>query len=333
MTTRLPPGLVAWNRRGATLRIFGHEVFALDEGPRDGETVVLLHGFPSSSYDFHAVLPRLAERRRVVVHDHLGFGLSSKPAPPSGYGAARGAAAFSYSLLEQAEIAVEVWRALGIRRAHVVAHDYGTSVATELVARAERRLLPFEIVSLTLCNGSVHLELARLTPSQRLLRRPLLGPVFARAASPQLFKAQLRRILGRSLPDDELDAMWAGIEHGGGRARMPALSSYLDERVRFRGRWIGALARFEGPAHVLWGRKDPVAVVAIAERLAAEIPRARVTWLDDLGHYPMLEDPERWAEAANRFLDEVAGANEAGASEAGAESTSGRWPAAPLTDG
>jgi pimeloyl-ACP methyl ester carboxylesterase len=230
----------------------------------------------------------------VIVHDHLGFGLSDKP---PGY---------SYSLIEQAEVALEVWRALGVRRGHLLAHDYGTSVATEILARRARGLCPIDLASVTLSNGSVHLELAHLTPSQRLLRSPA-GPLFARLVRPSLIKAQLRRILGRpdAVAEVELDLMLAGIDRGGGRRRLPEISRYLEERVRFRDRWIGALTQLDVPAHVLWGRRDPVAVPAIAEQLAAEIPSARLTWIDDLGHYPMLEDPGRWARAAAAFIDDV----------------------------
>src|SRR5262249_17419645 len=143
---------------------------------RVGAPLVVLHGFPSSSLDFRAALGRLSRGRRVVVHDHLGFGLSSKPER------------YSYSLIEQAEVAVELWRSLGITRAHVLAHDYGTSVATELVARHARGLLPFEPMSLTLCNGSVYIEMAHLTPSQRLLKNRLVAPIFARLASKPVFE-------------------------------------------------------------------------------------------------------------------------------------------------
>jgi len=283
-----------WLARGTRHRIFGHEVFAVVHGEdAPGRAPLLvLHGFPSSSRDFAAALPRLAEGRRVVVHDHLGFGYSDKP---TGY---------SYSLLEQAEVALALWRSLGIARGHLVAHDYGTSVATELLARRERDLCPVDFASVTLCNGSVHIDLAHLTPSQELLRRPVLGPIFARLARKSIFVAQLRRILGdpRSVSDAELDAMWEGLVRDGGRARLPALAGYMGERTRFRERWIGPLTRLDLPAHVLWGRRDPVALPAIAEQLTAEIPRAELTWLDDLGHYPMLEAPERWAGAALEFV-------------------------------
>jgi pimeloyl-ACP methyl ester carboxylesterase len=288
----------AWRARGEIREVFGQQVFCVVAGPEGGEPLLLLHGFPSSSLDFHGALPMLSARYRVIAPDHLGFGFSAKPA------------VYSYSLLEQAEVTIALLRGLGVSRAHVLAHDYGTSLATELLARRERVGLPFEIASLTLCNGSVHLDLAHLTPSQQLLRSRVLGPIFARIANRKVFAAQLRRILGdpASVPEAEIEAMWEGIEREQGRSRLPALASYMDERIRFRERWIGALRRLDVPAHVLWARRDPVAVMAIAEALVAEIPGARSTFLDGLGHYPMIEAPERWALAARAFLDEVCAA-------------------------
>lgn len=285
----------AWRARGRELEIGGRGVFAVDVGPRDGEPLLVLHGFPSSSSDFHRVVDRLADRHRVVLHDHLGFGLSDKPAD------------YSYSLLEQADIALSVWRALGIERGHLVAHDYGTSVATELVARRERGLLPLEVTSLTLANGSVLIELARLRLSQRIARSPRLGPAFGRLIWRGYFLRVMRRLWGdpaRAIEAD-LDAMWLGIRHADGQQRMHAISGYIDERFRFRERWVGALQRFDRPAFVLWARRDPVAVPAIGSGLAEIIPGARLEWLDELGHYPMLEDPHAWSDRLLGFLSSI----------------------------
>jgi len=282
-----------WRARGSFHRVFGHRIFAASFGPEDAEPLLLLHGFPTSSHDFHRIVPILAERYRVIVHDHLGFGWSDKPE------------AYSYSLIEQADAALGLYRALGIERGHLFAHDYGTSVATELVARRARGMLPIALSSVVLSNGSVHIELARLTLSQRLLRSERLGPLFARFASKAVFAAQMRRIVGdpRALDDTEIDAMWEGMTRAGGRARLPAISRYLDERVRLWNRWIGALSTLDVPTLVLWGDRDPIAVPAIATTLAGEIPGAELRFLDGLGHYPMLEDPARFAGALLSFLD------------------------------
>lgn len=293
MTVVLDDRLVAWRDRGRMLDVFGRRVFTREAGPPDAPALLVLHGFPTSSHDFGEALPQLAERHRVVLFDFLGFGLSEKHPDDS------------YSLLEQAEVAIEVWRRLGVGHGHLVAHDYGTSVATELLARRERALCPIELDSVTLCNGSMHIELAQVSVAQKLLRSPLLGPTFARLSTRRLFGANMRRIFGRpdAVSEPQLDAMWAGIVHDDGSRRLPAISQYLHERRRFWHRWIGALTRLDLPTHVVWGRRDPIAVVAIAEALLAEIPGARATWLPLLGHYPMLEDPQAWAEAVVGFVD------------------------------
>lgn len=288
----LPAQVSDWQSQGTRKSIFGRDVFVFDSGGPNEETLVILHGFPTSSFDFHRVMPHFTKRFRVVIHDHLGFGLSDKPRD------------YSYSLFEQAEVAMEIWRGLGIHKAHLLAHDYGTSVATEVLARRERGSCPVDLQSVTLANGSVFIELAHLTPSQVALRNKTLGPVFARLSSKVVFQAQLRKIFGTpdAVSKDELDAAWALLVHADGKLVLPAISSYLDERTRFKQRWIGALAKLELPAHVLWGRRDPVAVPAIAEALADTIPRVHLTWLDELGHYPMLEDPTRWAENVLKFF-------------------------------
>lgn len=288
----LLPELERWHDRGRTVSVFGLPVFCLEQGSRAAEPLLVLHGFPTSCFDFHRTVETLASRFRVVMHDHLGFGFSAKPA------------GYSYSLFEQAEVALGVWRAAGITRGHLLAHDYGTSVATELLARRERGLLPCELLSVTLSNGSLYLELARLRLAQRLARSPHLGPLFGRLVPGSYFKRVMRGLWGNPARADEedLEAMWQGIRHREGHRRSHQVSSYLDERHRFRHRWLGALQRLDLPVHILWGRRDPVAVAAIAERLAAEVPNAALTWLDALGHYPMLEDPSAWAEAVVSFL-------------------------------
>ena len=259
-----------------------------------GEPLLYLHGFPTSSFDLRPALPFLAGKRRVVTHDHPGFGLSEKPAD------------YSYSLVEQAEVALAVWGALGVTRGHLVAHDYGTSVATELCARAVRGPLPFRISSVTFCNGSMMLELAKLRVTQRLLRSRVVGPWFARRATYRMFRLQMRRIFAKpdAVSERELELHWWLITNGGGRDRMHQLSSYLDERVRFRQRWIGSLRSLASagvPVHVVWGRKDPIAVPEIARRVAGEAG-VEVVWLDGLGHYPMLEDPAAWAAAIDAAI-------------------------------
>lgn len=281
-----------WRDRGRLVPTRDGDVWTLDMpgGDAGATPVLLLHGFPSSSYDFAGVVNRLTARRRVVALDFPGFGLSCKPRD------------HGYSLFEQADVVLEVARTLGLRRAHVWAHDMGTSVATELLARRERGLCPLDVATLTLMNGSVHVEMAHLTIGQKILRSPM-GGAFARLSNRTTFETQLRRTFVREPDAETLHAMWELISRDGGVTLLPATIRYVEERRRFRSRWIGALERFDAPLLVAWGRRDPVAVIAIAERLAQGTPGARFETWDDLGHWPQIEDPARVTATVTSFWD------------------------------
>ncbi|MGF1464626.1 MAG: alpha/beta fold hydrolase [Sandaracinaceae bacterium] len=295
MTQVFPRSVESWRDQGRFEAIGDQRVFVVQAGGGTEVPVVFLHGFPTSSYDWHRIWAELDGRPRLAL-DLPGYGLSSKPID------------YSYSLLEQAEVVIEVLRRAGLDRGHVVDHDMGTSVLTELLARRERgHLAGFEPASITLMNGSVHIDMTRLTPSQKLLMSPV-ADLFVRASRYPVFKWQLSRILGQALHDEELRALWALLRADDGHQRLPAIMRYVDERSIFKHRWIGALTRLDLPTLVAWGPKDPVAVMAIAERLADEIPGARLVPLEGLGHYPQLEDPHAvlsvlrafWREAEDR---------------------------------
>ncbi len=283
----------AWRARGRTVDTADGRIFAVELGAGGGVPVLVLHGFPTSSWDFAEAAAALAgSGRRVVLFDFLGFGFSDKPHDAG------------YALFEQADVAVAVARAFGIGRAHLWAHDMGTSVATELLARRERKLLPFDVTSVVLMNGSVHVEMAAPTAGQRLLKSPA-GPAFARMARRSIFVAQLRRIFAHAPDDAVLDAMWSLLAREDGPLRLPMIIRYMEERVRFRRRWIGALERIDLPVLVAWGAKDPVARMAIGERLARETPGADLVSWDDLGHYPQVEAPARVAGSVAEFFARV----------------------------
>lgn len=240
-------------------------------------------------------MSELRAKRRVIVADMVGYGLSSKPE------------GFSYSLEAQADVLLELWQKLGVRRAHFVAHDMGTSVLCAMLARRAKGTLPIEVDSVTFSNGSVFIEMARLTPSQKLLRNSYVGPLFASLGSRLVFGLQLRRIFGRadSVPSVELDAMWELLCANDGRKRLPAIIRYIDERYEKATQWLPPLSKLDVPSLVLWGELDPVSIVEIGERLAREIPASQLVKLTGVGHYPMVEDPARFTAALEAFFARV----------------------------
>ena len=276
-----------WRAQGMIHRVGNHALFCVDTGG-DKPPLVILHGYPTSSYDYWRVLPLLTERFRVIIHDHIGFGFSDKPRD------------YSYSLFEQADHALMLWRNLDVTEAHLLAHDYGTSVATEILARRNLGHEPVKLHSLTLCNGSMHIEMANLRLIQKLLNTPRVGEVIARVASERLFRRNIRKLFVDSsgVSDDELRGMFTLMMGDGGRAVAPEIIHYLDERHKFWHRWIGALrATKDLPVHIVWARQDPIAVEQMAHVLHGEISTSDLQLLDNAGHFPMIEVPGRWAEA------------------------------------
>ncbi len=285
-----------WRAQGDVREVFGRRLFVVDSGAEGGAedrpALVLLHGYPTSSFDFHRVWPSLKAHYRVIVHDHLGFGLSDKPAD------------YSYTIHEQADFALMLWQQLGVRSAHLFAHDYGTSVATEVLARWNRGFRPVHLASVTLCNGSMHIELARLRLIQKLLRHRTFGPLVARLSSQRVFDRNMRQLWcdPTVLDQDDLDAMWLMLTADGGRMVLPKISQYLRDRVLYWHRWVGALQHSQLPLAFLWGSEDPIVGRDVAEVHHAEAPGSRLTLLDGVGHYPMLEAPQRWTEALLSLL-------------------------------
>ena len=298
MTAALPDSVREWRAGGGLVGTGAGSVF-VRSGPARGEqrgrgpTVLLLHGFPSSSYDFREVTGRLGDYGWLTL-DFLGFGLSDKPR------------AHRYSLFEQADIVEEVVRAAGADDAPVVlvAHDMGTSVATELMARDLSGVLTFDLRAAVLTNGSVILERASLRPIQKVLRGPA-GPLAARLTSARGFARGFSRLFSREHPLSarEAEAQWALLSRQHGDRILHLLSGYLDERVRFAPRWHGAVRDWPKKLGFLWGTGDPVATTDVLAGLRELRPTAEVIELLGIGHYPQIEVPEAFAVGTRQLLE------------------------------
>jgi pimeloyl-ACP methyl ester carboxylesterase len=278
-----------WRDGGTWLSTSAGRVFTRS-APGDGPTVLLLHGYPSSSYDYRMVVRHLAGRAWLTL-DFLGFGLSDKPRP------------HRYSLLEQANIVQEVVAEAAPGPVVLVAHDMGTSVTTELLARDLQGRLLFELQRVVLTNGSVILRRASLRPVQKLLRGPL-GPLAARLSSKTMFGREFARLFSADHPlsMEEADAQWALMSHNGGHRIAHLLISYLDERERYADRWHGAVREWPKPLSFLWALEDPVATTNVLDGLRELRPAADVVEMPGVGHYPQVEVPDVFTRAALSLL-------------------------------
>jgi pimeloyl-ACP methyl ester carboxylesterase len=286
----LTTDLESWRRAGQKLSYRGHSLFVQVDGkPRaDGDAVMLIHGFPTASWDFRHLWPRLAAADRVIALDLLGYGFSDKPRD------------HAYSVFDHADQVEAALAELGVRRCRILAHDYGDTVAQELLARGvERRASAgVRIDAVCLLNGGLFPEAHRPTAIQRLLASPL-GPLVARATNQRAFRKSLAAVFGAATQPSaaDLDDAWALVAAGGGTHRIAhRLIGYMEERRRHRARWVQVLAAPPVPIRVINGAADPVSGAHMIVRYREVVRDADVVSLPGVGHYPQLEAPERFPE-------------------------------------
>jgi pimeloyl-ACP methyl ester carboxylesterase len=270
---------VALDLRGAERGVFVRRM-------GEGDPITLLHGFPSSSHDWAKVAPALAERHALLMPDFLGFGASDKPPD------------HDYSLTEQTDLVEALWAREGVTATALVAHDYGVSVAQELLARRAEGALAVELTALGLLNGGLYPDVHRPQPTQEALLDPEQGPQLAAAINEELFALSLRP----TFPDDydaagDSAEIWRSMERDDGIRIVHRLIRYMTDRRENEARWTGALETTDVPLRFVWGMLDPISGAHMAERIRERRPDAPLVALDHVGHWPQLEAPERVAEA------------------------------------
>jgi pimeloyl-ACP methyl ester carboxylesterase len=267
---------------------------------KPGQTLLLLHGFPESSYSYHLILEGMSRQfERIILFDFPGYGWSDKPIED-----------YSYSLMEQADVALAVWKHFGVRGGHLLAHDMGTSVAAELATRQVQDLLPgwFELgfLSFTFTNGSLLLGLSSLRITQKILLSRF-GSGMKHFTTYGLFRHQVKSAHGnQNLPEIEIQSLWEANQHQDGHRKAYLTIRYIRDRQRFeRTRWLPALGKVKVPIHLCWGEDDAVARVEMVHHLKKEVcPTAEVTIMKNVGHFGQLGSPEVWVESVGRFYDQ-----------------------------
>ena len=275
--------LEEWKAAGHYFKFKQHQIFVREEG--EGETLLLIHGFPTASWDWQQLWPALTQRYHVLAPDLLGFGFSDKPRN------------YPYSILDQANMIEALLQHKNVERVKIISHDYGDTVAQELVARFNTRQSKgekgLEIKHLCLLNGGLFPEVHRPLLVQKVLMSPLgfiVGRLFNRAKLGKNFK----NIFGPNTQptEAELDDFWTLIEGNGGRYVFHLLIRYMEERVQYRDRWVGALQATKIPLRFINGLADPISGAHMAERYKELIPNPDVVELEEIGHFPLIEAPQ-----------------------------------------
>ena len=289
----------------------------------DLPVMLFLHGFPTFSYDFKDLYDVMKGSYHVVAADFLGFGFSDKPDN------------IDYKMMLQSDCVERVLRSVfkerslyrkgddeGLKTVIIIAHDYGVTVAQELMARQldkrktkKVRSSPsgdYDITSVVLLNGGLFPETHRPTMVQKLLLSPYLGPLATFVQSEKIFATALSSVFGNSTKPstEDLKMYWEIMIHKNGNKLGHKLINYIIDRRTYRERWVNALVTLSGeiPIRLINGPADPVSGAHMVHRYQELIPVKQqdiIILNGNIGHYPQLEAPESVLRAVRDFLDNV----------------------------
>lgn len=282
--------LDSWQNAGAYFDYSGNKVFYVDEGQRN--PIVFLHGYPSAGYDWKYIWDDLKPKHRLIAADFLGFGFSDKPKT------------LSYTIHLQTDMIVALLTKLGVKEYDLVAHDYGVSVAQELIHRQKAGTANYKIKTVCLLNGGLFPELHRPVLMQKLLVSPL-GPLLGKLFTEQRFSKSFGQVFA---PDKKPNAeamheFWQMIQYNNGQAIIHKMLHYIADRKANRDNWVGAIIDPPMPVRLINGSLDPVSGKHLANGYRAMVKNPDVVELPTTGHYPQVESPAEVLIAIKELVD------------------------------
>lgn len=271
-------------RRGEVVSL-GLRLPAIEVGPPEAEeSVVFLHGHPGSSRDWEPLLERVGRLGRAVAFDLPGLGKAEKPA------------AWDYGVGAYGSVVAGAIQALGIKRAHLVMHDLGGGAGLVWAATHPDAFASAVIMATgVLIDYSWH----PLAAAQRL---PLLGPAMVRMTNERGFKIALQQMQRRSrgLPDWFVDRLWKDYDLRSRRAMMRMYRASPPDGFE---RLAPVFRELDRPALALWGDKDPFVPPRQAHLQRESFPSAEVVIVENSGHWPWIDNPEKAIPPIVAFLE------------------------------
>ncbi len=261
------------------IKVDGLNLFYREAGPADAPTLLLLHGFPSSSRQYVKLMEALADRYHLVAPDYPGFGLSDAPAAED----------FGYSFDRLADVVEGFCEALGLHRFVAYLFDFGAPVGLRL---AERH--PEWIAGLVIQNGNAYEEGLSAMARDLVALRP--GQPGAEAAVMGLLTAEVTRMQyvgGTRQPERIAPEGWMLDQYlldlPGRKAIQVQLALDYHRNVQRYPAWQAWLREHRPPALIVWGRNDAFFPAAGAEAYRRDLPDAELHLLDT-GHFALEEE-------------------------------------------
>jgi pimeloyl-ACP methyl ester carboxylesterase len=275
------------------------EIFHVEMGDPDAPVLLLVHGWPTSSFDWSGAAGQLTDSFRVCALDVPGSGFSDKP-PGWGYSLARDEELIEFYLAE----------VINAGKAVIVGHDRGDSVALLHATRCAAGRSATVLEHLVLSNGNIFLPLSSLTAAQRHMLDKDSWPQVEAMLNPAVLAAGLGASTftpARAAGDPEVEALSAIFGYQDGIQVLHETIQYLLERADDEQAWLTGLAEASFPVSVIWGLNDTVSPPRVAsyvwdEYLMHKPGDNRLYFIPEANHYLQVDRPDAFVQVLRHAL-------------------------------
>ncbi len=268
--------LKSWLKNGNFFEINNHKIFYKQIG--SGEDLILLHGYPYSSYDWKLILNDLSKVYRVTLFDFLGMGFSDKPKN------------HQYSFNEYSNLVSEIAKKLEIKKARIFAHDLGVSVVQEMLTKEKN--LGFEIHSIAYLNGGLFSDVYKPRLIQRILSQSpnFIGKFLSKKIKREKIEKSILGLFGKhTQPSKELlDDYWEILNFNEGKSISYLIGRLIFEKKFHQEKWISAMQKTKIPQCYIYGPSDPNSGTHMAKRFKEVLPNSKI--------YPLTEKISHWSQ-------------------------------------
>jgi pimeloyl-ACP methyl ester carboxylesterase len=266
--------------------VAGQHLHYIDEG--EGEVILFVHGTPSWSFEWRNVIANLRDSYRCIAIDHIGFGLSSKPAD------------YDYSTVNHSRTLEAFVVGLNLQELTLVMHDFGGPIGFHFALQHPGRVKRMAFLNTWLWSNESSPEYRKL---RKLLNFPLV-PFLYRSLN---FSARflMPASFGEGKPSRYVMQQFTrpfsrSSERNG---TLAFAMSLLNDQNWFENLWTRRGDMTGVPTMVIWGMRDPVIPSSYAQRFCQGFPGSTLVELRKSGHYPQEEEPEEVVKAIRRLME------------------------------
>jgi pimeloyl-ACP methyl ester carboxylesterase len=281
-----------WSSLHQKKSVLGLQISYIDTGDFEKETILIIPGYGSSSFDYHKIINDLKENYRVIIPDLVGFGLSSKPTK------------FYFSMVNQSEVLINLLIALKVDKLSIITQGFGSSIMCEVLNVIENNSINIHVKNIFLLNVSLYIE-ANLNIEKQEEFSKLVSSIFLKMSnSYEMFKKYYLQHFydPTSVSEEELVTSWELLKHNDGLKTFNFASYWSSEIQNSSLRWLKVLKNLNADVYFVLGEYNKYSEFAELEN-TKKILKAKDTYtIPECGYFVSLEKPKELVEIIKRII-------------------------------